>query len=287
MYDCLSYEDGTDSLWTVEKIKAVEEKCSTQAEIDKRVNGRFVMTTGRQYESYDAEKNRCEPLAGVPARWDIYAAVDPGSGGSAHPAAIVFVAVNPEKTYGRIFKAWRGDDGTRTTAGDVFEKYLEMSRNLTVVERRYDYAARDFGTIAERAGVSFQKAEKARELGANMINTLFKHRMLDLCHGDVELDKISAELTTVLTTKSEKIVDDLTDALRYCVTAIPWDWSKLNFIEIERKAAQKEKSLQVPLTDRELLIKQIEDRRRGHYAEEGTEPGLEDEFEYLNELAGV
>jgi phage terminase large subunit-like protein len=228
MYDCLEYEDGSPTTWTREKISRIERQCKSQQEILKRVYGRFVMEDGLKYPAYDREKNR-GTSGEIPKDWHIYAAIDPGSGGATgHPTGIAFVAVNPEHTRGRCFRAWRGD-GIPTTASDALMKYLEMRGQLRVVRQFYDPASRDFYTIASRIGESFEAAEKHHEIGEQVVNALFKNSMLSLDDGDPEIDKMEVELTTIQKDMDKRrCKDDLADALRYTVSKIPWDWSVLN-----------------------------------------------------------
>lgn len=291
LYDCEFFEDGTPTHWTPARVLEVEAKCKSETERLRRVMGRFVSEEGRLYGSFEPELNRCEPMPVPPTGWHVYVGVDPGSSGSTgHPAAISFVAVAPDYKRGRVFRAWRGTTDERTTAGDVFEKYLQMSRDIRVVERRYDWSAADFATISERAGVTFNKAAKARDLGVSAMNTLFKARMLELCHGDPEVDKLSSELLNVKTVEksNERRGDDLCDATRYAITAIPWNWEGLNFVEEERQKQLSFEQDRAP-TEKELQAEEIE-RRRGQFARKpATDSDWEDEngeFEYWSGLGG-
>lgn len=159
LYDCLEYEDGTKSHWTLERIERIKRKCSTDQEVQVRVYGKFAKLGGRKFDSYDDVANRTDPHP-LPSNWHIYSGVDIGSGGeTGHPSAIVFVAVDPMFRKGRIFKAWRGD-GIKTTAGSTYEKYVELRGDLKPVLQCYDWASADFKTIAESAGDSFEAAYK-------------------------------------------------------------------------------------------------------------------------------
>jgi phage terminase large subunit-like protein len=231
MFDCMYYEDGTPSHWTKEKINNVMALCSTKNEILKRVYGRFVSDEGLKYSSYDPIKNR-KKGGEIPVGWNIFAGVDPGGGGIGHPAAICFIAVDPNYTRARVVKLWRGD-GIVTTASDVYLKYREMREEIERVTNRkvsrkfYDFAAKDFAIIAERFDDSFERADKSHDLGEDILNGLFKNGMLtidDEC--GPEGDKLSVELSTVRkNVPKNRLKDDLTDALRYAVTKLPWDWS--------------------------------------------------------------
>jgi phage terminase large subunit-like protein len=232
-FDCMHYEDGSASHWTKEKIERAIALCSTKNEVLKRIYGRFVSDDGLKYSSYDPVKNRKQG-GPIPVGWNLFAGVDPGGGGVGHPSAICFVAVNPTYTRGRIVKLWRGD-GIVTTASDVYMKYREMREELERVTARkmsrkfYDFASKDFSTIAERFDDAFERADKAHDLGEDILNGLFKNGMLtidDEC--EAEGDKLSVELATVRKNIAKnRLKDDLTDALRYAVTKLPWDWSIL------------------------------------------------------------
>lgn len=251
LFDSMRYEDGSPSPWTEEKIKRAIANCPTEAEVQRRVYGRFVKSEGLMYEGFDLNKNMSDnhPL---PQSWDIYAGVDPGSGGkSGHPAAIVFVAVNPQGTEGRVFRGWRGD-GIPTTAEDILLKYIELRGNINVVTQVYDYSAKDFFTIASRTGQPFTPADKGRDRGVAMLNSLFKSGMLKIQRGDPELEKLVSELCS-LGVKTAKTVaqDDFTDALRYCIMSIPWDFSRMNQSD-EKVVKPKVEEVSRPLTESEL-----------------------------------
>lgn len=227
LFDCLTYEDGSASHWTEDKIRRAIARCPNEAEVQRRIYGRFVKSQGLMYESFSLEKNTVDghPL---PEHWHIYSGVDVGSGGmSGHPAAIIFVAVSPDYKRGRVFKGWRGD-GVPTTSEDILNKYRELLGKLRPIQQTYDYAAKDFFTIASRKGLSFTRADKDRAVGIGLLNTLFKTEMLKIHSNDGELQKLISELSTLsVTADKRKASDDMIDALRYCIASIPWDFSDI------------------------------------------------------------
>ena len=231
MYDCLKYRDGTDSPWTIEKIEEIKRSCRDEAEIQRRVYGRFVVDTDRKYPGFVRSKN-LKPDHKLPKNWLIYAGVDIGSGGSAHPAAIVFLAVNQDFTKGRIFMCWRGDRLV-TTAGDILAKYRMMKGNLPVIAAYYDSQSKDFFTVASRMGEPFQKADKGREIGEDLLNVLFKNEVL-IIYDNKEGRKLAVELEN-LTSKTTKAnsKDDLIDATRFACTRVPWNFAKIYGKQIE------------------------------------------------------
>lgn len=229
LFDCKTYEDGSPSPWTEAKINRAIQNCPTDAEVQRRVHGRFVKTEGLAYESFSLDKNMTEARR-VPDDWQIYSAVDPGSGGkSGHPAAIVFLAVSPDRKKGEVFRVWRGD-GIPTTSSDILRKYRELRGQRQPVQQKYDYAAKDFFMVASNAGEAFSPADKGRDRGVALLNTLFKNKMLLLHKGEPEIDKLSNELLS-LPAKVDKsrAHDDLVDALRYAAMAASWDFSGIEF----------------------------------------------------------
>lgn len=295
MYDCLKYEDGSPSrVMTLNKIKLAESKCKNETERQRRVYGKFVTEHGRTYYAFDYDKNMVKPynIRG----WFIYAAVDYGSGldeGSKvrkrnHPAAIVFIAVRPDYKKGAIFKSWRGD-AEKTTAGDVFLKYQELSKGMVVTQACYDPSSVDFGTIALRNGVGFLKADKSRDAGEDLINTLFKHKLLDVFDEDVENLKLASELLTMMIHKQEaggKSGDDLADALRYGCKMIPWDLTAVDEALSDSEEGRLAKVTR-PLTDAEQIELQIKMRRGEDVGKHGGEQEgwgeLEAEFDHWNQ----
>lgn len=224
MYDCQVYSNGEKTKWTPERIKEEEGMCKSQAEIERRIKGRFVKDSGLKYASFEPHRHYIKPRT-INEDWRIYAGIDLGAGGKNHPSAISIVAVSPDCRKGEVIDGWRGDSQV-TTAGDLLEKYMDFARKYRIVRACYDPRAHDLGVMASRAGVSLEKADNRHETGEQTINTLFKNDMLHL-HDTIELRKLGAELASVplgdLVAK-KRLKDDFCDSLRYCVTAVPWDW---------------------------------------------------------------
>lgn len=242
LFDSMRYEDGSPSPWTEAKIQRAIANCPTESEVQRRVYGRFVKSEGLMYEGFSLEKNISDnhPL---PSSWDIYSGIDPGSGGkSGHPAAMVFVAVNPIGTEARVFRGWRGD-GIPTTSEDILIKYRELKGGLNIVSQVYDYSAKDFFMIASRSGEAFTPADKGRDRGVALLNTLFKSGILKVQSGDPELEKLVSELSSLSVKEAKtQASDDLIDALRYTCMAIPWDFSKVEYKEPTDKPLKKQET---------------------------------------------
>lgn len=223
MYDCLEYEDGDKSTpWTVARIKAIEADCRNELEIQKRVHGKFVREGRVKYGDFDPNVNVVKPYD--VSSWHKFAGVDIGTGGGRHPASIVFVAVRPDYKKAAVYKGWRGD-GVLTASGDILEKFRELRGDDKLTGQFYDHHARDFFIVASRVGEPFIPAEKGQDLGTDMINTLFKNRILDI-FDEPELAKLVDELCNLhADTPKKDAVDDFIDGMRYAITRIPWDWT--------------------------------------------------------------
>jgi phage terminase large subunit-like protein len=226
LYECQKYEDGTSSHWSDEKIARTVQMCKSEAEILKRVYGRFVADSGRKYGMFERGANVCSPFR-IPSDWLHFVGVDIGGGGKEnHPSTIAFVAVKPDFSSGVVYKHWRGDTEV-TSQSDVANKYIEMAYGLNVSGAYYDYHAMDFKTITDRMGLNFQRAEKSHEIGEQVINTLFKNKLLYIF--DIpECEPIINELLSLLKgVDKRKAKDDSVDSMRYAITKIQWDWSKV------------------------------------------------------------
>lgn len=282
LYDSMTYEDGSPSPWTKEKIERAKANCPTEAEVQRRVYGRFVRSEGLQYESFTIERNTSEAHP-LPKDWYVYGAIDPGSGGqSGHPTGIVLLGVNPQYTKARVFRAWRGD-GIATTSQDALNKFRELKRGLVPAMQIYDYSAKDFFMVASSQGENFIPANKDRESGIAIVNTLFKSGILSIQRGDVECEKLISELLSLgVGIDKRKAKDDLIDPLRYICKAIPWDFSQLELPESLREAPKVE------------VIKSEGEKRRDYWEGRGERwegkllgdkaDSVEEEFDYWNEL---
>lgn len=288
MYDCMYYEDGSLGAYAEEKIDRIKAQCGSETEILRRVYGRFVTEIGRIYSAFESDRHFISKFS-LKTDHRIYAGVDIGGGGSSHPAAIIFLAVEPDLKKGTIFKGWRGD-GKTTTMGDILEKFKELRGNMQCLGQAFDYAAKDFGVIAQRSGEVFIKAEKSHELGEGLVNTLFRNDMLFILD-DEELRKLGGELSSVMKGAiKNKAKDDFCDALRYVVTMPPWDLSSIgeSFNRKEEKEVESR-----PLTDEEYKAWELEERRSGFAHKKDPNVGQEDtwdevqqDFDFWNDQYG-
>lgn len=282
LYDSQVYEDGTPSQWTDERIQVVKNRCKSDKEIQKRVFGKFIIdATGLKYPQFNVQRH-VKPYSALPKDWLVFEAVDPGGGGTSHPAGILFCGVAPDFKRGRIFLGWRGDNVGDTTAGDVYVKHMELKKTnrLEPVDQIYDFACKDFHTIATRKGEAFSKADKDHERGEQIVNVLFKNDMLEIYDTD-ELRKLVKELLFLRkSTQKRNAKDNLADPLRYLCCAIPWDWSAVGS-EIppgERDKPEEELSdIQIQVRDRRL------EAMEGH---KHAEASIDAEFEEWNDQYG-
>jgi len=262
LYDCQVYMDGTPGFWTLERIKEREGMCSSQAEIQKRIHGRFVKDGGRKYQSFNPERLHLDPEP-VPSTWRYYAGVDIGSGGgpTRSAGAICVLAVNAEMTKGRVVKTWRGDY-EETTAADILRKYREMVKGLPITQACYDYQSREFGLVAARSGESFVQADKARDSGDQIVNTLFAAGALTLDRA-YESQKLIVELMSLPDgpKKSRSYRDDLCDALRYAAKLVPWDFAAIAPNSGLGEPAEGDKDDYRPMTAKEYEAWEIRQRR--------------------------
>jgi phage terminase large subunit-like protein len=228
MRDCQYFDDGTPSQWTDARIREAESFCTSPAEILKRIDGRFVKDEGRRYLTFNPDKSIGNATDKIPANWRYYAGVDIGSGGRGRSAgAVVIVACSNDLDRGRIIRTWRGDY-EETTAKDILEKYQELRQGLTITQACYDYQSREFGLIASRSGEPFVPADKQRNSGEQITNTLFQSGALTIDGNVYDNGKLITELMSVPAgEKNRKYQDDLTDALRYVLKLIPWDFVKI------------------------------------------------------------
>lgn len=239
LYDCMKYIDGTNGPWTDELIKEEIAACSSEAEVKKRVFGRFVKDDNKMFPEFSRSKN-LKPDHFLPKGWLIYAAVDCGGGGESHPAAIVFIAVNPDFTEARVFKSWIGGKED-TSAGDVLRQFQILRGNMKPVLQIYDWESKDFKLVSQRLGESFVPAEKSRDLGISLVNTLFKNEMLALYENPENMKIVNEFENLRKDAKKSTANDNGSDCVRYISCAIPWDFSKIKLAEEKKDDKEKDK----------------------------------------------
>lgn len=239
LYDCRFYEDGSRSDWTEERIQSKIDGCSSETEVNRRIHGKFVSELNRKYQFEHSLNTIPKEQSKIKKEWSIYTGVDIGSGGKeGHPAAMVFVAVSPDYTLGEVFMGMRMDYDIfpkNTTAGDILEEYLKMKDGYEgrIQEQRYDYAARDFKTLADRISEPFLGANKRHDEGEDILNTLFRYMALTIHKDAYDLLKLCTELKS-LKKDGPKKKDDYADALRYACVGIPWDLEKIKVKKFEK-----------------------------------------------------
>lgn len=246
LYMCKKYEDGSATEWTDERIQNKIDNCGSQLEVDRRIFGKFVSEIGKKYVFEYAKNTLLKKDSKIKKDWYIFGGVDIGSGGkTGHPAAMVFIAVKPDFTEGEVFMGCRMDPGNGfgvTTAGDILKHYLEMEQPYVkrIFKRSYDYHSRDFFTLAERAHVYFEKANKSHNDGEEILNTIFKFEALKIQHYEYDLGNLCRELNSLKKDTDKRVaVDDYADALRYCALGVPWDIEKIKLKFEPKKIIEK------------------------------------------------
>lgn len=227
MFDCQEYDDGVKSQWTTERIHRTISMCRSDAEVQRRVYGKFVKDSGLKYQQFNRSRNVVQPPepAEPPPHWVRYVGIDLGAGGEDnHPSTISFIAVKPDYRKAVVYKHWRGDKEA-TTMTDVCNRYLYMSQGENVAAVFYDYASKEFELVASRMGISVLKADKGHELGEQVLNALFRHQMLDIWDLPENEPIVGELMSLTVGVDKRKAKDDSVDSVRYGVTRIPWDWS--------------------------------------------------------------
>jgi phage terminase large subunit-like protein len=294
LYDCQVHTDGTVGHWPMERIKQREASCTTHNEILKRVMGRFVKDEGKKYASFTPEL--CVLPEKLPPDWKIYAGVDIGSGGaSKHTSkgAVVVVASSPDFSRARVIRTWRGDF-QETTAQDILVKFMEITKGLVVTQACYDYQSREFGIIASRSGMPFIPADKTRGTGEQTLNALFGSKSLTIDEGEYDNDKLVTELMTIPAGgKNRKFQDDLTDALRYTLQLVPWDFTKMGVPVLDGLGGLRQEddysAPPVHLGEKEYLAWEVRQRRgdmNRSQREEGWDEFYSDIDEWQSQLDG-
>lgn len=284
LFDCMEFEDGTKSHWSMEKIHRTISSCATEAEVQRRVYGKFVIAHGLKYSSFSRANNVCKPFV-IPQDWVHYVGVDLGAGGEKnHPSTITFIAISPDYKRGAVYRHWRGDEKVMDQT-EVANKYLELKSFIPVTCAYYDYSGKDFKTITDRMGLSFQPAEKSHAVGEQIINGLFKNNMLVIF--DIpETQPIINELTTLsATTDKRNAKDDSIDSMRYGVTKVPWDWSSVG-LDITVPTATP-KVYASPMDEANAARTQDAHRMRKNNFQEDINAEIEQELAAWDELYGI
>ena len=220
LYDCTHYADGSPSHLTEDYIdNEIIPSYSSQNEILKRVFGRFVKDTGLLYHGFQHDRNT-EPYDWDKVKnWSMFIGVDFGSGGVwGHSSSIALVAIDETWTQVRVVTSYFSNK-ERMTQGDLLNEFKKSFLKYNAFNS-YDYAATDFGELAKRESISFNKAEKSHEVGVGLLNTLMKSGQLKIFVGDGSGSNHQAisEFNSIdVDTPKSRRVDDVADAIRYAI----------------------------------------------------------------------
>ena len=287
VFECLEYVDGSSTPWNETRIEKNIRACVSKAEVLRRIHGRFVQDTGLKYPQFNRQKHivpaprtvNGEKFKGVPKGWTCYSGVDWGSGGEKnHPSSIIFLSVSPNFDKVRCFKAKRYDK-IETTQADLYTLYCDERGKLKPAKQAYDWAAKDFGIIQSRCGDYFTKANKDHAQGEGIVRSLLKSNILKF-YDSPEIDKLAEEFEGLSEEGNKRHQkDDLVDALRYAVMAIPIDWSKI----LDREfSLYNDNPNEVKLTETDKRY--IEARPFSQMAMGITNEDTDEEIEYWNDL---
>lgn len=272
VWDCKVKEDGTPGLYDDELIALAKAQCSTHAEEMRRLHGRFVKSEGLMVPQFDVKRHFVQGHKLNPKSWNLWGAIDPGSGGHAHPAGIVIMAINDNFTKGRVIKCWRGDN-ENTTNTQILQQYQDMTKGLKIVGTVYDKQSRDLFLQAVALDVALIPANKAREEGFGTLNSLLKHDMLKIYHiseGD-HTHKLKNELCSYSVNHSKSKAscpDNLIDPLRYLCLQIPWNFDEVIQYNLTSPINKKEKRF---TCERDKMIEAQENGRLQEYLQSSTE----------------
>lgn len=277
LFDCQKHVSGKPSRWTDEAINRIIKSLPTDAEIKRRVYGRFQATEGLIYQSFSTERNVIDEKPFIPDDFYYFCGIDYGAGGSAHPSAIVFTAVAPDYSYGYVTDIWVGQ-GEVTTCSDVVDKYISMAAGKNVVNVYYDFAAKDLHTFAQRRGIAFLRANKNHKIGEDLLNALFKQNMLKIFRDDQSSHILVSQLSSMVRGKINKTNDDAPDALRYCISSINWDFTNSQGIQKIEKALSPKRPNSYRLRDGRMWPREKDDSEYFAEQEESEWAGYIDEF---------
>jgi hypothetical protein len=226
-YDCQFYADGSPSPFTPEEIARRKSLLSSQREIERRVHGRFVSDEGLAFPSFERSRN-VVPKANLDKHAYFFGGVDIGTGGrEGHPASISIVRVDRNFQKGRLIRFWKGNRLENTNTSDILNKFISMTKDLNMTGNFYDWHSKEFLLRAQAAGVPFQKADKARDFGFDLLNTLFKNNMLEIEEGQ-QTDELIYELENLkLSATKTRAEDDGIDGLRYAISTVAWDFTNI------------------------------------------------------------
>lgn len=212
------------------------------------------------------------------------AGLDYGSG-SNHPGGVVITWVSDDRKQVKVIKMWRGIPGKVTTAGDIVEKYLEMSKGLNIEFPFYDFSCADLKTIYNRmTGKDLISAAKAKE-GYGFVDLLFKNNMIQLLGHEDEpyIDWASVEYENIShhVDKTQR-TDEISDCVRYSLYGIAHLFDLENLIPVTA-IELKEKIIDIIKTPEDYGVRSWSNVKEPEKEDDWTTDELEDWEGYFHD----
>lgn len=247
MFEATEFMSGKKGKYTEPRIRQFIKDQVTRRDVLVRAFAQFEKEDngGLLYKYFNRDlhtKNiKKADLARFKTSGTITAGLDYGSG-SNHPGGVVLTWISDDRKTIKVFKIWRGEPGKVTTAGDIIDKFLEMSKGYTIDFPFYDFSCADLKTIYNRmTGKELMKAVKKVE-GYGFIDLLFKNNMLQLLGHEEEpyLDWARNEFENLSNRLDKKDrTDEITDCVRYSLYGVAHLFDLENLIPVDAREIVK------------------------------------------------
>lgn len=241
MFEACTFRSGKRGKFTPARIRQFISDQPTRRDILVRAFAQFEKEDmgGLMYKNFNrdihAKYIKSTDLARFKTSGMLTAGLDYGSG-SNHPGGVVITWISDDRKQVKVIKIWRGEKGKITTAGDIVEKYLEMSKGYTIEFPFYDFSCADLKTIYNRmTGKELLPAAKQKE-GYGFVDLLLKNNMIQLLGLEEEpyIDWACVEYENInhKTDKKDR-TDEITDCVRYSLYGIAHLFDLENLIPID------------------------------------------------------
>jgi hypothetical protein len=229
MFEAVKFKSGKRGKFTNARVREFIKAQPTNRDLMIRAFAQFEKEDdgGKIYKYFDRDKHLRSVERSYIQRFKrgglLTSGIDYGSG-SNHPGGYVVTWVSDDKKTVKIVLKWRGEKGKVTTAGDIIEKYIAATKGWNISFPFYDHSCKDLATIYNRiTGKELYKAEKSHEIGVGVVDTLYKHNMLEILGIDdepygewaaVEYENLSNKIA-----KKDRS-DELSDCIRYSLAGV-------------------------------------------------------------------
>jgi phage terminase large subunit-like protein len=228
--DCLTYMDGSPSIWTEEKIRREEERCRNETQKLVRIEGRFIRDFNVLLPSFSwANTIKATGLEEGNTYGLVYVSPETGY------AAILALKVNDTHDKAEVVDCHYFEDKDVSSV-EMYVVFAAFAERHGFTNCWCNVEGKDFIEIAKNREPYVTPMKMPKFQSAKMMNSLFKYNVLSIVKNSEMAEDFIYQLQNADKDDDNFKETEMVGALVLGCSQIPWQFSKImGFVEKPRK----------------------------------------------------